>query len=411
MTRRRAAPLLLGPLALAAALLAAPAALPQEAPPPPEAPPPAAPAAQLPAISVVTAELRTLRARVIASGLITPVERVFVQPEIEGQATEALLADVGDRVAAGQVLARLSSATLELQKSQLLAARAQARAALAQAEAQLVEARAAADEAGRTRDRVVRLSEQGVASPAQRDQAEAQATAAAARVAVAEQGRAAAEAQIAVIDAQIADLDLKLRRTEVRAPVAGEIAERNAIVGAIASAAGQPMFVIIRDGLLELRADVSESDLLLLAEGQPARLRVVGLAGELEGRVRLVEPTVDAATRLGRVRIALATPEKVRAGLFAEAEVIAAERSGPALPVSAVAGEGEAAHVLVVDAEGRVARRSVVAGIRDGGFVEIREGLAPGERVVARAGAFVRPGDRINPVPVDPDAAAEGAMR
>ncbi len=63
--------------------------------------------------------------------------------------------------------------------------------------------------------------------------------------------------------------------------------------------------------------------------------------------------------------------------------------------------------VLRVDAEGRVARVEVETGIHDDGLIEIVSGLDAGDRVVSRAGAFVRPGDRINPVPADPLAAAD----
>jgi HlyD family secretion protein len=356
-------------------------------------------AVQLPAVTVVTAAPARLRDRVLASGLIGPVEEVHVQPQIEGQAIEALLADVGDRVQAGQVLARLSSAALDLQMSQLGASRAAAGAGIAQAEAALVEARAAADEAVRVRDRTQQLRAQGAATQAAADQAAAQATAAEARVAVAEQALAAAKAQAAVIDAQIADVELNLRRTLVSAPVAGEITARNAVLGAIASAAGPPMFVITRDGLLELRADVAEADVLRLAAGQPARLTVVGRTAPVAGQVRLVEPAVDPLTRLGRVRIRIDDPAEVRAGLFAEAEILVAERVALALPVTAVAstGPGRGA-VHRVDDTGLVTRVEVETGIRDGGLIEIVAGLSEGDRVVARAGAFVRPGDRINPV-------------
>jgi HlyD family secretion protein len=81
--------------------------------------------------------------------------------------------------------------------------------------------------------------------------------------------------------------------------------------------------------------------------------------------------------------------------MFGEAEITVAERAGPAVPVTAVASDGS---VLRVD-EGVVHRVTVTAGIRDGALVEIREGLGAGDMLVARAGAFVREGDRINPVP------------
>lgn len=356
-----------------------------------------------PAITVAQASRGLVRDTVFASGLFEPVESVAVAPLIEGQPIEALLVEVGDEVEAGQVLARLSDAALRLQESQLDASRASARAAVAQARASLAEAQAAADEAVRVRDRTVALANDGTTSRAAADQAEANAATALARVDAAQQGLVAAEAQVDVAEAQIADVELNLRRTEVVSPVDGIVSERNAQVGAIASAAGQSMFTVIRDGLLELQADVSERDLLKLQAGQPVTLRPVGLREALDGTVRLVEPTVDAQSRLGRVRISLQEPGRVRSGLFAEAEILVEEREGLTLPVTAVAAPAEdrGETVLRVTADGTVERLEVTTGIRDGGTVEIVEGLSTGDRVVARAGAFVRPGDRINPMPAE----------
>ncbi|MFN6976747.1 MAG: efflux RND transporter periplasmic adaptor subunit [Gemmobacter sp.] len=358
----------------------------------------ALPAVTLPAITVTAAARATMRDRVIAAGTIAPVERVSVTPKVEGQPIDRLMADLGDRVTEGQVLAQLSDTALTLQKSQLLASRASALAAIAQAEATRTEAEAAAGEAIRVRDRQAELLARGVGTQAGADQSRAAAISAEARVKVAEQALAAAQAQLAVVDAQLAVADLNLSRTQVIAPVGGEIVERNAMLGAMASAAGQPMFVIVRDGLLELRADVAETDLLRLAVGQRAMLSVVGLDAPIPGLVRLVEPAVDTQTRLGRVRIAIEEPAQVRSGLFAQADILVAEREAVAVPITAISSDARGAAVFKVAPDGAVTRTTVVTGIRDGSLVEIIEGLAEGELVVARAGAFVRDGDRINPV-------------
>lgn len=359
---------------------------------------PAAEAPSLPAITVSVVENRLLRDRVIVSGLVNPVEEVQVAPLIEGQPIETLLADVGDRVVAGQVLATLSKTTLELQKSQYTASLASARATIAQAEAQLLESQAAADEAQRVNERTAALQEQGTASQAAADQASANAIASAARVTVAKQSLEAAKAQVALVEAQLANVDLQLSRTDVKAPVGGEITHRNAVVGAVASAAGQPMFTLIRDGALELSADVAEIDLIRVASGQPVRMVAVGSPEPLAGSVRLVEPTIDTATRLGRARITIDTPDNVRAGMFMDAEILVAERETVAVPVTAVGSSVGGSTVMKV-VDGAVSRVLVKTGIRDGGWVEVLEGLAPGDTVVTKAGAFVRDGDRINPVP------------
>ncbi len=357
----------------------------------------AAPA--LPAISVSEVAVQPLQDRVIISGLIEPVERVLVAPLIEGQPIEALLADVGDVVQAGDVLATLSRSTLELQVSQSNASLASARATIAQAEAQMLEAQSSADEAVRINERTAALRAQGTASQSAADTAAANAVSATARVTVAVQSLEAARAQLALFEAQMANAQLSLERTQVIAPVSGKVVERNATLGSIASGAGQPLFVIVKDNALELQGDVAEIDLLRLGEGQRATLRLVGLAAPLTGSVRMVEPTINTTSRLGRVRVTIEDSTAVRVGMFAEAEVIAAEREALSVPVTALgAVDGQPVVMKVLD--GVVVRTNVVLGIRDGLFVEVTEGLESGDLVVTKAGAFVRDGDRINPVPM-----------
>ncbi|WP_136682280.1 efflux RND transporter periplasmic adaptor subunit [Falsirhodobacter xinxiangensis] len=347
-----------------------------------------------PAISVVAVTQTVLRDRVIASGLIAPVEQVQVQPLIEGQPIESLEAEVGDTVAAGQTLARLSTATLDLQRGELSASRAASVAAVAQGEAQIAEARATAAEARRVADRTAALRSQGASSQAGAETAEANAASAEARLNAAVQAVEAARAQVALADAQLANLDLQLARTQVIAPVAGEVVERNALVGAIASAQAAPMFTLIRDGALELRADVTEGDLLRIVPGLTVRLMPV--AGDpFDGTVRLVEPRIDETTRLGRVRISVDVPG-LRAGMFVRAEILIAETEAPAVPLTALARDADGSYLLRVEG-GTVRRIAVTPGIRDGAMVQVL-GADAGAEVVAKAGAFVREGDRVTPV-------------
>ncbi len=352
----------------------------------------------LPAITVSTVEKRDLRDVVLASGLIGAVEEVQVQPLIEGQPIESLEAEVGDKVVAGQVLARLSLSTLELQKSQYAASLESARATIAQGEAQVLEAKSASDEANRINERTAQLKAQGASSQAAADTARANAVSATARVTVAAQTLIAAKAQLSLVEAQLANVDLNLKRTEVVAPVSGEIVERNALVGSIASSAALPMFVIVRDGALELRAEVAESDLMRLSAGQMVDIIAVGSKLPLTGKIRLVEPKIDQTTRLGTVRIEIAQSDKVRSGMFAEARILAAEHVALAIPVTAVSSGPDGATVMKVS-DGNVTRIEIETGIRDGGYVEVIGGLAEGDSLVTKAGAFVRDGDRINPVP------------
>ena len=173
---------------------------------------------------------------------------------------------------------------------------------------------------------------------------------------------------------------------------------RSAQLGSIASAAGQPMFVLIRDSQLELRADISEGDLMRLAIGQKAQLKLSGSAEILTGTVRLIEPTIDLTSRLGRARISIDDNSKVRSGMFVVAEVIVSDRDTLAVPVTAVgSSDGKSTVMLVTDAT--AVRTAVETGVRDGGWIEITSGLKTGDLVVTKAGAFVRNGDKINPIP------------
>lgn len=352
----------------------------------------------LPAITVTEVTARLMADRVFASGLVAAVEEVEIAPLIEGQPVEALLADVGDIVSEGQVLAVLSRSALELQRSEAVASLAAANAAIAQAEAHLIEAEATAAEAKRVADRTEQLREQGTAPQAQADTARANSVSAAAREQVARQSLESMRAQLALAEARLENVDLQLSRAEVKAPVAGKITARNAKLGAIATAAGLPMFVMIRDGALELRADVAEGDVTRLDAGQKVLLRGAGVTGPLAGSVHLVEPTIGAVTRLGRARITVSDPQALRAGMFVEAEIIVAERESLSVPLTALGKSDDGNFVMRVK-DGVVERAEVTTGIRDGAYVEIIQGLAAGDQVVSKAGAFVRAGDRINPVP------------
>lgn len=354
-------------------------------------------AASVPSISVSEVAIRHMRHRVIAGGLVGAVDEVLVQPLVEGHPIETLEAEVGDYVDAGQTLATLSTTSLELQRSQLKAALAMARATVAQAEAGVLEARASADEAARVAERAKALNKSGNTSQAALDQAGAAATAADARAEASQQTLESAHAQVESAEAQLANVELNLTRTKVVAPVAGEVLARNAQIGAIASAQGQPMFTLMRDGALEVKAEVAEADLVKLQPGMTVLIRTVAADEPLRGSVRLVEPGVSATTRLGVARIAIENARIVRAGMYAEAEILVAERDTLAVPISAVGETAEGAIVRKVT-DGLVREIQVKTGIRDGQWVEIVEGLGAGDRIVTKAGAFVRDGDTVNPV-------------
>ncbi|MQW85701.1 efflux RND transporter periplasmic adaptor subunit [Sinorhizobium saheli] len=351
----------------------------------------------LPSIVVTEASERPITDRVIATGSIEAVEETYVAPLVDGLSIRSLNVDVGDRVEAGSTLVVLNDDALLLQKSQLEANLARAEASLAQFNAQRAEAKANSDEAARVADRAARLSENGTVSTAEADRLKALAAAARARLRSAEQSVSVATADIKVVQTQIDEVDLRLARTAVKAPVSGVISAKNAKVGAIASLNGEPLFAIIRDGAIEMKADVAEADIIKLAVGQPATVRLAGSTTTIEGKIRLIAPTVDPQTRLGTVHISLNDTTKARAGMYASAVITAQEKQAIVLPQTAVTSEYGKSIVRKVES-GTVHLVPVETGIQDGQFVEILSGVEPGEQVVAKAGAYVRDGDRINPV-------------
>lgn len=362
---------------------------------------PATTLSKLPSIVVTEVSERALTDRVLASGTIRPVNEVFVQPLVDGLPIKALQAEIGDHVQAGSVLAVLDSDALVLQQSQYRANKAKAEAALAQARAQVVEAQASYDDAIRQSDRTKRLGQSGTSSVSQMEQAQAQADVADAKLKAAQQAVEVAEADIRVVDAQLADVDLNLKRTEVRSPVSGIVSVKNAKVGAIAAGSSDPLFNLIRDGAIELVADLPEAEIAKISRDQKATIRVAGSRNGIEGVVRLVSPTVNASTRLGAVHIIVDAKSAARSGMFAGAEIIVAQVDALALPQSAVTTgrDGPTVRKVVQSGDGNIVRQvPVETGIQDSGFVEIVSGLTEGDSVVAKAGAFVRDGDRITPV-------------
>lgn len=355
-----------------------------------------------PAVSVVPAVEGTITDTVVVTGTLVPRREVLVAPEIDGLAIVEILAEEGDEVVPGQVLARLSSDTVAAQLARAEASVARAEAAADQAEAQIVEAEVTRARAGMALSRAETLRGRGVVSAETLDERQADAKIAEARLLSARQALLLARADRQVAEAERRELRLRLDRTEIRAPVAGVVSRRTARIGALASMAGEPLFRIIAQGVIELEADVPETVLARLRRGQTAVVHPAGLDGGLAAHVRLISPEVDPGTRLGRARIALDDPTHGRAqglalGAFGRAVVEVARREGTLVPLSAVLYGEKGVSVQVVR-DGVVETRQVRIGLHAGGRAEIREGLAPGDEVVSISGTFVRDGDLVTPV-------------
>lgn len=350
---------------------------------------------QPPSVTVVAAELSPIQTRVIATGSLVARQEVMIFPRIGGYEIETLAVDVGDRVLAGQPLATLDDQTLQALLSQADANLAIARAAVRQAESQRVTARATARQANLALERTRTLNERGDSAQAVLDQAQATADSANAAIQSAEAAIVSAEAQVQQATAAQRIAELNLSWATILAPVDGIVARREARLGDLSSGAA-PLFQLILGGLVELEAEVVETDLVALEPGNSAIVSVGGLGGRA-GTVRLIEPLVNPATRLGRVRVAIDDQDGLRVGAFAQADIIASQREAVTVPNSAVmTAQGGSFVQMVVD--GAVLATEVVPGAVFQGRREILSGLAVGDTVLLRAGAFFQTGDAVKPV-------------
>src|SRR5690606_10015578 len=178
----------------------------------------------------------------------------------------------------GQLLARLSDETIQ-------ADRAQIRAALAEAEAMLADANA---NAARAR----KLEKSGAISAQQIEQ----------YLTAAQTARARVQAQRARLQAE----EVRLGNTRIVAPDDGVISSRTATMGSVVQP-GTELFRLIRGGRLEWRAELPAADLARVRPEQRARVHAAE-GTTIEGRVRVVAPTVDPQTRMGIVYVDLPVP-------------------------------------------------------------------------------------------------------
>jgi RND family efflux transporter MFP subunit len=357
-----------------------------------------------PTVTVVAAVDRPFVDRLFVSGTLVAREEAQVAAQIDGLTIVEIDAEEGDAVAAGQALARLDRSQIDAQIAQNDAAGARADAAVAQAKSAIEQAQAQLSWASDDYDRAAKLGPQVIAA-ATIEQRETALRTARAQLASSQNALSVAEADRKSRDGERRELEVKLAETVVKAPVAGVVSRRTARLGAAAGGASEPLFRVIKDGAIDLEAEAPEQVLPRLAVGMSAELALPGVADKVAGTVRLIGAEVDKASRTGKARVALAAGAPAHIGGFASAEITLARSHGVGVPASAVARDAAGARALVVR-DGIVEQRRVSVGVAEGDALEIAGGVNAGEMVVARAAAFLRPGDQVNAVPVATEGAA-----
>jgi HlyD family secretion protein len=188
---------------------------------------------------------------------------------------------------------------------------------------------------------------------------------------------------------------------QLQAPVAGLIASSSAVIGAVASAKGEALFSIIARSEFDLVGLVPVRDIARMKVDQPARIKIIG-AGEVDGRVRRVASTVEPNSQLGQITIAVTSNQRLLVNSSGRALIKTGQSCGVSVPLTAVL-YGSAGTVVQVVRRARIETKRVEVGLMSGGQIEIRDGLAEGDIVVARAGALLREGDPVRPVMASAD--------
>jgi RND family efflux transporter MFP subunit len=326
--------------------------------------------AAVPRITVVVPGRQQIAREINATGTIAARRDMPVGIAGTGGKVVRVLVDAGSWVRQGQVLAVVDRSVQAQQAAQLAA--------------QVEAARANAELAQSNYERAVSLQGRGFVSKAEIESKRAT--------------RDAANAQVKVAQAQLAAARAELGRLNVTAPTSGLVLDRNVELGQIVGPGSGALFRIAQNGSVEIQAALAQDALAQVHVGTPAVVTPIGTDVKIAGSVWQVEPIIDPTSRQGIARIAVPYQNVLRPGGFAEVAIQSGSANVPLLPQSAVLSDAKGNYVYIVGNDNKVQRRNVKVGGVDDNGVTIVEGLAGNERVVASAGAFLNPGDKIQPV-------------
>ena len=324
---------------------------------------------ELAAREMATVSRADLRRVVRLSGTTRADEQVLVRSQLAATVAEVLVRE-GDRVNAGQVLARLDTRDLQATLDQRVANLASTEAALAYAARDLSNKR--------------QLAGRGAGSRMAAEQAESSF----------QQARAAFDAN----QAFIAMARKALADATIRSPIDGTIGQRSIDLGGTVAVGGE-LFRILDLTTLEVDAAVPAGQIGLVQVGQSVTLQA-GLGGaELSGTVARINPATEAGSQAVIVHVRLPNPgHALRAGVFVTGAVVVAEaKHALAVPEEAIrTADGEPPTVLRITG-GTLQRQPVELGLVSDtqGLAEVRGGLAEGDRVVRALLPGLAPGQAV----------------
>ena len=312
-----------------------------------------------------------------ADGTINAKDVANVSAKVNGVAIERILVEEGQRVKAGQILAVFDTDAMEQQVLQ-------AEADVAEAEATL--ANATADAA-----RVLPLIDIDAISKQEADRYRT--------------AKLQAQASLQASKARLSTQRLSVNNANVVAPVSGIISEKMAEVGMVAG--GDPLFTIIKGGILEWRADIDPKLIGEVNVGTPVQVSLPG-GDSVMGEVSRIAPTADNNRQI-TIYASLAANAKVRAGMYQTGEFLLGSSSAQTVPNSAIVSNDGYDYVMLVtnistkDGKnghniGRIKQQRVTLGERFGDSIMLTEPLPAESRLVKQGGSFLNNGDLVRVV-------------
>jgi cobalt-zinc-cadmium efflux system membrane fusion protein len=299
-----------------------------------------------------------------------------------------LIANVGDQVKRGDPLLEIDSPEQVPPQNEFIAAQSARNKARSQLDlAQIVEKRA-------------RDLHEGKAAPFKDlQQAEAQLAAAQSDMRSTDTAFEAARIRLRILghaDAEISELEQKRtisRVTRITAPIDGTVISRKVGPGQhVKSDSAEPLYVIADLSTMWLKAQIFEQDIAHVRIGQEIEAKVAAVPGRtFTARIANIGSASDQTTRRIMVRSEIDNPGGVlKSEMFATFKIEIAEPSvTAAVPIDAVVREAELATVWVQAEPMLFKRRVVDIGVQQNGLMQIRQGLAVGERVISRGAIFV----------------------
>jgi RND family efflux transporter MFP subunit len=198
-----------------------------------------------------------------------------------------------------------------------------------------------------------------------------------------------AEGQLAAAKGHSAGIEASVNYSKIVSPIDGVVTDRPVYPGEMASNSG-PIITIMNLSQIVARAHIDQSEAAQLKVGDPATISVPGQPGALKGKVSLVSPALDPNSTTVEVWVQAPNPgDRLKPGSSVQAQMVAqAVQHAIVIPAEALlTGSDGTTSVIVLDTDNKPHKKKVKVGIRDGGDVQVTEGLQGGERVVT-VGAF-----------------------